>query len=220
MEVSVRKVIHYTRDVFELQLERRQIEFEPGQCVAIYLDDEATFREYSIVSGTDDRYLGFLIKHLEGGIVTEYLQNREPGDTLKISSPYGWFRPGRQHENGQFIFIATGTGIAPFLSYMKSFPQNPPLRLLYGARQHEDLIGLKDLQQAGMVQLAVSREEINGLHHGRVTDLLPTLPLRQDIHYYLCGLDTMIRDVTYWLKNHGTDSRNIHREIFFYASHS
>jgi ferredoxin--NADP+ reductase len=217
--LPVREVIHYTDEIFELRLEKNYLKFEPGQCVAIYLDDEQTFREYSIASGTGDSYLGFLIKHLHGGVVTEFLQHRHPGDILKVSTPYGWFRPGRQHQNGQFIFIATGTGIAPFLSYIRSFPQNPPLQILYGVRYQQDLVGLQDLGEAGPLNLAVSREKAKGIHHGRVTNLLPMLPLNADIHYYLCGLDTMVRDVTLWLQNNGIESHHIHREIFFYTEH-
>lgn len=36
-------------------------------------------------------------------------------------------------------------------------------------------------------------------------------------NYYLCGLDTMIGEVSAWLEQHQIDYAQIHREVFFYA---
>ncbi|MBN2367144.1 MAG: hypothetical protein JXL67_13325, partial [Calditrichaeota bacterium] len=194
--LPVMNIIHYTTDLFEIRLERFGIEFEPGECVAIYLEDNETFREYSIASGNRDPYLSFLIKHLEHGRVTEYLQKRVPGDVIRLSHPYGEFRPGRQHKNGEFIFIATGTGIAPFQSYIRSYPGDPPLRFLYGIRRIEESVNLESIRKICPVEVAISSQNLEGYHYGRVTDLIPGFPIEPDIHYYLCGLDTMIDDVT------------------------
>ena len=73
--------------------------------------------------------------------------------------------------------------------------------------------------QKCLSQLVLSREKNENYHYGRVTDLLDTLSLELNIHFYLCGLDAMIVEVTEWLENKGIDSANIHREVFFYASH-
>lgn len=37
------------------------------------------------------------------------------------------------------------------------------------------------------------------------------------LHYYLCGLDAMIDEVSDWLEQQQVDYANIHREVFFYA---
>ncbi len=77
---------------------------------------------YSIASGVNDEHLRFLIKRFDNGNVSVYLSELNPGDRLTLSPPFGWFRPG-QSDNArvQPVFIATGTGIAPFISYMHSF---------------------------------------------------------------------------------------------------
>lgn len=215
---SVKEIIHHTYEIFEIFLDRKDIQFQPGDCVSIYHKDGVTFREYSIASGIKDPHLGFLIKHLDDGVVSEFLQNRQPGDQLRISLPYGWFRPGQINGNDNFIFIATGTGIAPFLSYLKSFPENPPRQFLYGIRKLKEAIGYEFFNKYCPTQLAISRERVPGLFKGRVTDLLYDMNFKQDTHFYLCGLDAMIEEMTNWLESNGIDPINIHREVFFYAS--
>jgi ferredoxin--NADP+ reductase len=211
---TVEKVIYHTREIFELQLSRHNHKYLPGQYLSLFSNESDVCREYSIASGINESWFGFIIKHLAGGKVTEFLYQLQSRDTIQTSLPAGSFRPGFEHGKGDFIFIATGTGIAPFLSYLKSYPQKPPLKLLYGVRYLQDAIGYPDLFKLCSLQLAISREKIKGHHHGRLTNLLKTLPLLQNIHYYLCGLDTMIQEVSDWLHHHGIDLSHIHHEIF------
>lgn len=214
---KVKEIIHHTEDIFELRIDRHDTNFTPGEYVSIYTDDLMTAREYSITSGKQEPHLSFLIKHLEQGLLTDFLSARIAGDFITLSEPQGLFRPGLSHRQEDFIFIATGTGIAPFLSYMKSFPDNPPRHLLYGVRYLKDAIGYKFIQSHCPIDLAISRQSIPDIHRGRVTDLLPNLNLHPDLHFYLCGLDSMIEQVSQWLQEAGIPGENIHHEIFFYS---
>ena len=114
--------------------------------------------------------------------------------------------------------MATGTGIAPFLSYCRSFPNKPPACCLYGVRHEADAVGQAILREVTSCHLAVSRETPTGVDavRGRVTELLDKLPLQPDCHYYLCGLDAMIDEVGAWLEERGVDFLNVHREVFFH----
>ncbi len=67
------------------------------------------------------------------------------------------------------------------------------------------------------LHLAVSREVTDSCHHGRVTDLLGGLTFAAGTHFYLCGLDVMIDDVTSRLEERGIHFSQIHREVFFHA---
>lgn len=213
----VLQVIHHTRDIFELHLERKNLEFSPGEFISIYTPTLEDFREYSIASGIHDDHLSFLIKHLQKGLLTDFLASRQKGDVITIGKPQGLFRPGLSHQQGEFIFIATGTGIAPFLSYIKSYPAKPPSKFLYGVRYRKEAINFEVFQSLCPSYLTVSREDFPPFHKGRVTDLLSLLPLHQNVHYYLCGLDSMIADVTQMLKSHHVSVGQIHHEIFFYS---
>jgi ferredoxin-NADP reductase len=141
----------------------------------------------------------------------------KPGDLVSVSTPKGDFCPGFQHSAGEFSFIATGTGIAPFLSYIKSFPNNPPRQLFYGVRYMEDAVGFEAFENNCESYLSVSREKITGINHGRVTDLLKKMIFHEAHHYYLCGLDTMIEAMRECLISHDISADNIHHEIFFYT---
>lgn len=217
-KLQIEKMIFHTRDLFEIYLERGDIDFSPGDYVSIYTGDGATSREYSISSGINDPHLGFLIKHILGGIVTEYLQHRKEGDLIGISLPVGSFCPGLQHGNNDFIFIATGTGIAPFLSYIKSYPHKPPRKVLYGVRKFEEAVGKDIFDKICPTELAVSRENLPGIYSGHVTGLLNQLHFSPQTHFYLCGLDAMIEEITKLLREKGINRDNIHHEIFFHAS--
>ncbi len=82
----------------------------------------------------------------------------------------------------------------------------------------EDVVEREWLNSVCPLRLAVSREQVDGAVHGRVTDLMESVPLTPGIHYYLCGLDAMIDEVTIWLQAHGVDINRIHRECFFNAT--
>lgn len=210
--VTVRKA---TGDLFELVLERDGLDFAPGDCAAIYTDGDKS-RPYSIASGSKEEELRFLVRKMEGGEVSPWLMERRPGETVRISPPFGWFRPGQEIGDAPFVFIATGTGIAPFLAYRNTFDA-PPELCLYGVRHESSAVGFDGLRNWCPTQLAVSREPTTKHHNGRVTDLLSRLEPDLDTHYYCCGLESMVNDVGAWLQEQDVPLMNIHREVFFHG---
>jgi ferredoxin-NADP reductase len=217
--MTVRSVRWFGREVFEIALERDNLIFMPGDCLALFAADGRVSRPYSIASGIHDDTVRFVIRHMPGGVVSSFLSSRQPGDAVRVSPPFGWFRPGEHAEVRPFVFIATGTGIAPFLSFFRSFPEIKPLHCLYGVRNAADLIDPDWLREQGPVRIAVSREVVPGMFHGRVTGILETLTLPVEADYYLCGLDVMIDEVTIQLEQRGIEITRIHRECFFNASY-
>lgn len=216
----VKELIWHSPGIFELQLERNGSDFVPGDCLAIYTEDGRTSRPYSFASGLDEEVFRFIIRKMEEGAVTPYLATCKPGDEVEISEPFGWFRPGAHHDEAPFVFLATGTGIAPFLSYLRTYPDAPPLQCLYGVRTLGDAVGWDWVKDVCSLKLALSREKIAEHHHGHCTDLLDQSSLDPAYHYYLCGLDAMIDEASDWLEQHGVDVTHIHRECFFNAAYS
>jgi ferredoxin-NADP reductase len=168
-----------------------------------------------VSSGSHDPDLEFVVRRMPDGAVSQWLAARSPGDVVEISSPFGWFRPGQGGEPG--VLIATGTGIAPFLSALRSFPDWRPAVCLYGVRSLADAVAVDYLRGRCPFRLCVSREQAPPHHHGRVTDLLDEVPRDQGTNYYLCGLDAMVREVGQWLEARGVHYTRIHREVFFSA---
>jgi len=217
--MTVRNLRWFGREVFEISFERDALQFSPGDCLALFAADGRVSRPYSIASGINDDTVRFVIRHMPGGVVSSFLSQRKPGDAVRVSPPFGWFRPGEHHEKRPYVFIATGTGIAPFLSFFRSFPERNPAACYYGVRNASDLIDPEWLASRTVANIAVSRENVTGYHHGRITDMLYKGKLIPDGDYYLCGLDAMIDEVTIWLEKHGVDITRIHRECFFNASY-
>ncbi len=217
--VEMRRVTAVKRhgpDIVELCVERLGLVFEPGDCMALYSEEGRVSRPYSLAAGTADADLRFLIRRMDGGDVSPFLCSRVPGDVVRVSPPFGWFRPGAQSARRPFVFMATGTGIAPFFAYLRSPGAERPATFWYGCRVAADLVEPDWLKMQGGAQFAVSREAAAGCHHGRVTDQLSALPLG-DYDYYLCGLDSMIDDVARFLQSKGVSLTQIHRECFFNA---
>ncbi len=202
-------------DLFELAVERGALTFTPGDCVAIYTDDGKS-RPYSISSGANETELRFLIRKMHGGEVSPWLMARQPGDIIRITPPFGWFRPGQEIGGAPFVFLATGTGIAPFLSYVQTYGESPTF-CLYGVRREKDAIGYTEISRCCPTRLAVSREHASDHHHGRITDLLDRMPVNPATHYYCCGLESMVNDVSAWLVAKGIPQAQVHREVFFHG---
>jgi len=209
----------YSPAVFELQLERSGLPFVPGDCMALFGADGRVSRPYSIASGTTEPLLRFLIRRMPGGEVSDYLSGLEPGQAVRVSAPFGWFRPGALAHQRPFVFLATGTGVAPFRSFLRSEAAVQPAAFLYGVRYAADLVDADWLRQHGGARFAVSREAVAGCYQGRITGLLDQVPLDSRHDYYLCGLDTMIDEVTAWLEQRGIPIDRIHRECFFNAAY-
>lgn len=213
--LQVECVRSYSSDVFELVLQRGSVAFTPGDCMALYTADGRVSRPYSLASGADERVLRFVIRQMPGGVVSPYLAGLHKGDAVRVSAPFGWFRPGEHRGQRASVFVATGTGIAPFLSYCRSVSARPKPICFYGVRKRSDAVEIELLRDRSDLRLAVSREKARGVHQGRVTDLLEPFDLPQQADFYLCGLDAMIDQVTRMLEKRGIPIERIHRECFF-----
>ena len=210
------KYIKFINDtLFELCTDRQDMDFEPGDCVAIHTS-EGKSRPYSIASGQGENSLRFLIRKISGGEVSTELAKLKKNDIVRISSPFGWFRPGHVDNNSSFIFFATGTGISPFLSYLLSPKRKKPLGIYYGIRKLNDLNNIAILKKVKSLRIAVSQEKTN-YHNGRITDMLDSVPIKSNIHYYCCGKESMINEVSKSLRDRNIPLSSIHREVFFHG---
>ena len=179
--------------VFIIEFEKKN-EFQPGQFVAVSLfpdDDEP--RLYSIASGIDRPFLRILFDVNPAGKLTPSLANLHPNDTLFVSKPMGKFI-GNEREAW---WIATGTGIAPFISMAESgLGKNKTL--LHGSRTldkfyYEDYFN----QVLGDNYLRFCTTQLApGIISGRLTTFLKNQQhLNPHIKYYLCGNSQMVIDV-------------------------
>ncbi|MDA0576471.1 MAG: FAD-binding oxidoreductase [Verrucomicrobia bacterium] len=198
---------------YVLKLDRQGLVFQPGQCVILGVADGRDQREYSIYSSLASPTLDVLIREVEGGKVSRQLRRCKAGEMVTIEGPVGFFTlddmaPARD----AFLFIATGTGIAPFHSMVASLP-GLRYRVLHGVRTADEAFGRKTFDAAQYV-LCTSRDA-GGDFAGRVTDCLQAHPAVPGTQCLLCGNVKMIDEVYDVLARQGVSSDTIRAEVYF-----
>ena len=173
--------------------------FEPGQYVRISPADTDLCRSYSMANVPGTNRLQFFIHLVAGGAFSEWLAGARPGDKVELSSPHGTFF--LRQEDRPRLFVAGGTGMAPFLSMLRAMAAHPPARrttVLIGARTPGHLFAMDELRQLGEqlkdidLQIAVEHDPQPGCHAGYPTDLIPQLGLDPSTRVYLCGPPPMV----------------------------
>ena len=197
-----------------LRLERKKLNFKPGQCFNLGLKGSGINREYSIYSGVDDPYLEFLIKDVIGGSVSPALRKVNPGEEIDLHGPYGSFiiNPDKI-KNTLYTFIATGTGIAPFHSFVRAYP-NLDYRIINGVRTAEERYEYNDYDRKRLTT-CVTRDDCWSGFKGRVTDYLQQHYIDPTQIYFLCGNQGMIQKGYDLLRIKGVSGDQIFTEAFF-----
>ena len=202
---------------------------EAGNDVANEALNEDIFRAYSIVSSPFDEVLEFFSIVIPNGAFTSQLQHLEVGDELLLNTmPFGFLTLARYQKPlpKDLWLLATGTGLAPFLSMLqdlKTWEDYEHIILAYSARSIEELAyvdKIKSLQEdfgslvdnpAQLIFIpVVTREPIEGALTERLPKLLldGTLQERAGIaldvdstHVMLCGNPDMVEDTKETLKS-------------------
>ena len=198
---------------FRIRLERNDMPFVAGQCVNIGIPQTGVNREYSSYSSELDPELSFLIREADDGRVSAKLRRLKAGDAVEIDGAYGLFTIANPQDlNRSYVFVATGTGIAPFHCFVKSYPQLK-YKIIHGTRLLDEAYDRKDYPEGRYVQCLTG--EAGGDYKGRVTDYLREQPQGADKIYYLCGNRNMINEVYDILREQGVSGSNIVTEVFF-----
>lgn len=193
--------------------------------------NEDIFRAYSIVSSPFDEVLEFFSIVISDGAFTSQLQHLQVGDELLLNTmPFGFLTLARYQKPlpKDLWLLATGTGLAPFLSMLqdlKTWEDYEHIILAYSARSTEELayvekIGSLQKDFGSLVDNPatltfipiVTRESVEGALTERLPKLLleGTLQARAGIeldidstHVMLCGNPDMVEDTKETLKSLG-----------------
>lgn len=220
---KVLSVTHWNDSLFSFTTTRDDsFRFENGQFVMIglHLNDKPLLRAYSIASPNYAEHLEFFSIKVSNGPLTSRLQNIQVGDEVLVGrKPTGTLlladlKPGRH-----LYFLATGTGLAPFISLIQDpevYEKFEKIILVHGVRKVDDLayrdfitqelpgnefLG-DDVKEKLIYYPTVTREEF--INTGRLTDLLANGKLLTDIglpplnpetdRAMLCGSPAMLDD--------------------------
>ncbi len=199
----------------EIELSRPAgFRFTAGQSLSIV--GEGLERRYSMVSSPREPVLTLCVRHIPEGTLSPLLVTAAIGTRFRIGGPWGYFtfresvRPA--------VFVATGSGIAPFVSMVKCGAR--PLLLLHGVRAAGELYYRSFLGRAMEGYLGcLSGGEAPppgdaGLFPGRVTACMQRRLPAGSYDFYLCGNQRMVRDATLLADRRFPGSR-VFTEVFF-----
>jgi len=209
----VEKLIHLTGETFILQLPKNRFSFKAGQHISLSLKGDYQSREYSVYNGENDTNLQILVKEVSGGHVSPKLKNLKPGDWVEVNGPFGHFGlDEKKRDTHLHVFIASGTGISPFHSMIKTYP-GLNYRLAHGVRFRSEAYGIEEYERERYI-LCTSRDS-QGDYNGRLTGYLKKVDFAENTVFYLCGNSHMIFDAMEILKTKGFGRDDIKVEVYF-----
>ncbi|MDQ2774305.1 MAG: FAD-binding oxidoreductase [Acidobacteriota bacterium] len=201
-----------------------EFRFDPGQFVSVVhrVDGKEITRAYSIASPRSGSFFALCLNRVDDGLISPYLFGLQPGDEIEVNEPLGYFT--LRHPGHRAIFVATGTGIAPFRSMLlEHLPKTQPhIALLFGVRYERGLLYNDELTRLAeqyptfrfIPTITRPSQEWRG-HTGRVqTHLDEALNLQSyedqsTLDVYICGMKEMVDGVRAELKQRGFDRKQI-----------
>ena len=192
------------RDIV-LKLPYSQV-WNPGQYALIRVAP-FEWRPYSLASASGQR-ARFLIDVRTKGKGAAFARSLEPGDNVELQLPLGNFDIHSDEQDKdeaptrRRIFIAAGSGIAPFCAAFEEEIRADDLLLFGCARADEDLTLRLETPIPPVIR-CITRESSSTAFKGRVTDYLRTTGIDQSADYYVCGSPAMVADVRRVIRSGG-----------------
>lgn len=230
---SVEKVLsvhRWTPTLFSFTMTRpAHFKFTAGQFARIGLKvgEELVVRAYSVVSSPFDETLEFFSIVVPDGAFTSNLQHLKVGDELYLEKiPYGYLTLARYQQPlpHDLWLLATGTGLAPFLSMLQDFEtwsKYQKINLIYSVRTAAELAYVDRIQEiaetfgeghVGFKFISIITRDPSAQLHDRLPVLIENGELEKvagielspaTSHVMLCGNPQMVDDTKEALKRRG-----------------
>lgn len=231
--VAARAVTPRVRELVFERADGKAFTFQSGQWVSLVLpllDEKARplRRSYSIASvpGPSPRF-ELVVTKVEGGVGSRFLHDAPLGTKLEVKGPQGTFL--RPLDVGPSLFVATGTGIAPFRGMLHdalAAGRTEPLWVLFGVRSEADALYREEFEALAHahpnVRLMLSMSQPSAAWTGRrgyvqthVLELWKELATHGRPHAYVCGVKKMLLEVREVLKTQGgAERQQLHLESY------
>ena len=222
----------WTPHLFSFKLTRfTGYRFVPGQFARLGLrkeDGSIVWRAYSIVSASYDEHLEFFSIVVPGGEFTSRLSKLNVGDEVLVEKMnYGFLTTARFEQGRDLWMLATGTGIAPFISILHeldTWETYDSIVLVYSVRNlrelaYRDLVGSFSGHEyfgdfAGKLKFVpvVTRETADGVLNQRIPALLESGELEKHAglsldpersRIMICGNPEMVEETRGWFVENG-----------------
>ena len=241
---KVLTVHHWTDQLFSFTTTRdTAFRFINGQFTMIGLpvNGKPLLRAYSIASANHEETLEFFSIKVPEGPLTSRLQHLQPGDELIVGrKPTGTLLLQNLLPGKVLWLLATGTGLAPFLSLIKdpeTYERFEKVVIVHGCRTQAELAyrqmfehELHEHEYLGELvknQLlyypTVTREKFR--NEGRITELMESGKLYSDLglptpsvdndRFMICGSPAMLKDLKHMLEAQGFAEGNMQHAAHF-----
>ncbi|MBY3626417.1 ferredoxin--NADP reductase [Acinetobacter sp. CUI P1] len=227
---KVLSVHRWAHNLFSFTMTRpAHFKFTAGQFarIGLMVNGELVVRAYSVVSSPFDENLEFFSIVVPDGAFTSNLQHLEIGDELYLDkTAYGYLTLARYqlplaHD---LWLLATGTGLAPFLSMLQDFEtwtKYQHIHLIYSVRSTAELAYVDRIQEiaesfgeghTGFKFVPIITRDPNATLHDRLPVLIEDGELEKVVglslnpatsHVMLCGNPQMVEDTKDALKQRG-----------------
>ena len=200
-----------------------------GQHVDVRLtaeDGYTAWRSYSIASAPEEALVSLVVQRVDAGEVSPYLiSDVQEGDVLEVRGPVGGHFVWRAALGGPVQLVAGGSGVVPFLSMLEHHRHagsDADVRLLYGVRGPEDVLGADVLARAdGRVRVTYAWSRRGPAGWSGPTGRLDAAVLAEHVHgpaaspqTFVCGPTAFVETVAAELVRLGHDPARIKTERF------
>ncbi len=198
---------------FEVE-ELSTFDFVAGQFVSVRepRGDKFVTRAYSIASSArGDNTFDLCLNRVDEGFMSNFLCDRVVGESARFHGPHGLFVLKPEVED--VIFVATGTGVAPFRSMAQHLfgldgsgqqrHNGRNIWLVYGTRYPEDVYYQEEFEEVAakhsnfhyIATLSRAPESWSGSRGYVQEHVRKIIGERKDMHVYICGLNEMVSSV-------------------------
>ena len=233
--------INFSDELFSLRFQSEGVfGFQPGQYATIGIQDgdKLIQRPYSIVSAPYEPYLEFFVESVPNGELTPQLTDLQLGDSVLIRQRVvGTFFLDRKSGFNRHLMVATVTGIAPYLSMVRTLHHerklgkhlNTKMLVIHGASRSSELGIYKDeletmsrdgwLTYIPTINRPWEDPEWNG-EKGRVEDVVRKYADQFEYDFsntvcYVCGHPNMIQKTKDIFKRSSFKPEHIKEEPYF-----
>ncbi|AUZ04021.1 MULTISPECIES: ferredoxin--NADP reductase [Vitreoscilla] len=195
--------------------------FSAGQFSRLGFRDGEGFiwRAYSIVSAEYDDTLEYFVVLIEDGPISAKFAVLQENDTILLDkNTTGFLLPERFADGKDLIMLATGSGIAPFLSQLQQndvYQRFERIALVHSVSHADELIFneriaswsehplVEDFQGQLSFVPVLTRDQVEGTLHARIPTLLKNGDLAQHLgwefstdttRFMVCGNPEMVKD--------------------------
>jgi len=210
---------HWTDALFSLRVEGPRLDFEAGQFVRVAVEERIA-RPFSFVNPPGDPVLEFYGIIVPEGPLSPRLARLRAGDRLLVASnPAGFLVLSEVPDAETLWLVSTGTGIAPFLSILRTATPWRRCRsvvLVHAVRHARELVYqdmIHEIRKKNFLRYVtfVSRENAPGSLAGRIPaamrdgrlETAAGIGLDQRSHVMLCGNPDMLKDASGALAERG-----------------